>query len=77
MWETKSIILTEGGCNDQLWMYCYKNGNDVLKIINNSSKNRNNVLVYMINEYKKINEYRRSIKIITGQRNKQAATKCA
>ena len=28
----------------------YENGNDVLKMINKSSKNKNNELVYMINE---------------------------
>ena len=29
--------------------YCYENGNGVLKIINENSKNRINGLVYMIN----------------------------
>ena len=30
--------------------YCYENGNGVLKIINKSSKNNNNGLVYLVNE---------------------------
>ena len=30
--------------------YCYENGNGDLKIINKSFKNKNNKLVYMINE---------------------------
>ena len=30
-------------------IYCYENGNGVLKIIHTSSKNKNNGLVYMIN----------------------------
>ena len=32
-----------------LHTYCYENGNGVLKIINKSSINKNNGLVYMIN----------------------------
>ena len=34
--------------------YCYENGNGVLKMINKGSKNKNNLLVYMINELTKI-----------------------
>ena len=31
-------------------LYCYENGNGVLKMINKIFKNKNNGLVYMINE---------------------------
>ena len=30
-------------------VYCYENGNGVLKLIKKSSKNKNNGFVYMIN----------------------------
>ena len=36
--------------DDRIHSYCYENGNGVLKIINKSSKNKNNGLVYMINK---------------------------
>ena len=31
-------------------VYCYENGNGVLKMINKDSKSKSNGLVYMINE---------------------------
>ena len=36
--------------------YQSSNGNGVLKMINKSSKNKNNGLVYMINKHKKIQQ---------------------
>ena len=42
--------------------YCYQNGNGVFKMINKSSENKNNGLVYMINEYTKIYSNNISVK---------------
>ena len=36
--------------------YCYENENGVLKVTSKSYKNRNNWLVFVINEYTKIYE---------------------
>ena len=43
-------IETVVGLTSVLVIYCYENGNRVLKIINKSSKNKNNNLVYVINQ---------------------------
>ena len=40
-------------------IYCYENGNGVLKMVNKSSKNKNNGLVYMIN--KKTKKYSKNL----------------
>ena len=37
-----------------VFIYCYENGNGVLKIIKKGSKNKTNLLVYMINDCTKI-----------------------
>ena len=49
--------------------YWYENGNGALKMINKSSKNKNNPLIYIINEGIKIEQHQ--LKKISGQRNKQ------
>ena len=56
-------------------IYCYENGYGVLKMINKSYKNKNNGLVYMINEQTKIQQQHQFKK--TRLRSKQGTTKCS
>ena len=45
-----NVYLTLVSLNAYICTYCYGNGNGIIKMINKRSKNKNNELVYMINE---------------------------
>ena len=71
---TVSAVMYQNTC---LW-YCYKNGNDVIKIINKSFKNKNNGLfTWLTNKQKYTSNNNACIKKVNGQRNNQAITKCS